>query len=125
VTVPDEARLRRGHNDDQSHRGHQCSETMLAGESWFHISTPPPRGFEPRSLVTGNKGLATGPVRHGENEMRLQALHRVSHVLHPHFYVGKVKYHREPDQQNSLLPPCKSVERGSKVGTIIKVLSMG
>ncbi len=32
-----------------------CSETMLTGESRFHIS--PPRGFEPRSLVTGSKGL--------------------------------------------------------------------
>jgi hypothetical protein len=28
VTVRDEARLRRGHND-QSRRGHQCSETTL------------------------------------------------------------------------------------------------
>jgi hypothetical protein len=26
---------------DKSHWGHQCSETMLTGESWFHISTPP------------------------------------------------------------------------------------
>jgi hypothetical protein len=26
--------------DDQSRRGHQCSETMLTGESRFHISTP-------------------------------------------------------------------------------------
>ncbi len=52
VMVRDEARLRRGH-DDQSHRGNQCSETMLTGESWFHIS--PPRGFEPGSLVTGSK----------------------------------------------------------------------
>jgi hypothetical protein len=55
VTVRDETRLRRGHNDDQSHRGHQCSKTSLTVESWFHIS--PPRGFEPRSLVTGSKGL--------------------------------------------------------------------
>ncbi len=31
-----------------------CSETMLTGESLFHISTPP-RGFEPRSLVMGSK----------------------------------------------------------------------
>ncbi len=29
-----------GHNDDQSRRGHQCSETSLTGESRFHISTP-------------------------------------------------------------------------------------
>jgi hypothetical protein len=26
--------------DDQSHRGHQCSETTLTGESRFHLSTP-------------------------------------------------------------------------------------
>ncbi len=39
MTVWDEARLRRGHNE-QSHRGHQCIETMLTGESLFHISTP-------------------------------------------------------------------------------------
>ncbi len=39
VTVRDEACLRQGHND-QSCRGHQCSETMLTGESRFHLSTP-------------------------------------------------------------------------------------
>ncbi len=54
VTVGDEARLRLGHND-QSHRGHQCSETMLTEESRFHISTP--LGIEPGSLMTGSKGL--------------------------------------------------------------------
>jgi hypothetical protein len=37
--VRDKARLERGH-DDQSRRGHQCSETTLKGESRFHISTP-------------------------------------------------------------------------------------
>ncbi len=26
--------------------------------------------------MTGSKGLVPGPVRHGENEVRLQALHR-------------------------------------------------
>ncbi len=31
--------------------GHQCSETMLTGESRFHISTPPGNG--PGSLMTG------------------------------------------------------------------------
>jgi hypothetical protein len=36
VTVRDEARLRQGHND-QSRRGHQCSETMITGESRFHL----------------------------------------------------------------------------------------
>jgi hypothetical protein len=39
VMVRDEAHLRQGHND-QSRRGHQCSETTLTGESRFHISTP-------------------------------------------------------------------------------------
>jgi hypothetical protein len=39
VTVRDEARLRRGHND-QSRCSHQCSEAMLTEEFWFHISTP-------------------------------------------------------------------------------------
>jgi hypothetical protein len=39
VMVRDEARLRRGH-DDQSRRVHQCSKTTLKGESWFHISPP-------------------------------------------------------------------------------------
>jgi hypothetical protein len=39
VTVRDEASFRRGHND-QSRQRHQCSETTLTGESWFHISTP-------------------------------------------------------------------------------------
>jgi hypothetical protein len=39
VMVRDEAHLRRGH-DNQSHRGHQCSETTLTGESLFHIVTP-------------------------------------------------------------------------------------
>jgi hypothetical protein len=39
VTVQDEARLRQGHND-QSRRGHQCSETTRTGESHFHTSTP-------------------------------------------------------------------------------------
>ncbi len=39
VMIRDEARLRWGHNE-QSRRGHQCSETTLTGESWFHVSTP-------------------------------------------------------------------------------------
>ncbi len=53
VMVRDKARLRRGHRNNQSCRGHQCSQTMLTGESRFHIS--PPRGFEPRSLVMRSK----------------------------------------------------------------------
>ncbi len=40
VGVRDKARLRRGHNDDQSRRGHQCSIATLTGESRFYISTP-------------------------------------------------------------------------------------
>ncbi len=52
VTVQDEARLIRGHND-QSRQGHQCSETTLTGESRFHLGTP--LGIEPRSLMTGSK----------------------------------------------------------------------
>ncbi len=54
MTDWDEARLRRGRND-QSRQGHQCSETTPTGESRFHIS--PPRGLELGSLVSGSKGL--------------------------------------------------------------------
>jgi hypothetical protein len=42
--------------EDQSHQGHQCSETMLTGESRFHISSP--RGFEPVTLVAGSKQVS-------------------------------------------------------------------
>jgi hypothetical protein len=42
--------------DDQSRRGHQCSETTLTGESRFHIS--PPRGFEPVTFVAGSKQVS-------------------------------------------------------------------
>jgi hypothetical protein len=52
MSVWDEARLRRGHND-QSRQGHLCSETLLTGESRFHISTP--MGIEPGSLMTGSE----------------------------------------------------------------------
>ncbi len=48
-----QSRLRQGHRNYQSRLSHQCSETTLTGESWFHIS--PPRGFEPGSLVMGSK----------------------------------------------------------------------
>jgi hypothetical protein len=54
VTVQDEACLGRGHND-QSCRGHQCSETTPTGEFRFHISTF--LGIKPGSLMTGSKGL--------------------------------------------------------------------
>ncbi len=53
VTVWDKACFRRGHND-QSHWGHQCSETMLTGESRFHISIP--LGIEPGSPLMGGGG---------------------------------------------------------------------
>jgi hypothetical protein len=57
VTVWDEARLRRGHND-QSRWDHQCSETMLTGESRFYLSTTlGTLGIEFGSLMTGSKGL--------------------------------------------------------------------
>ncbi len=39
VTIQYKACLRRDHND-QSRRGHQCSETMLTGEYRFHASIP-------------------------------------------------------------------------------------
>ncbi len=38
--------------------------------------TSTPLGFEPGTLVVGSKRVSTGPVRHGENEVRLQALYR-------------------------------------------------
>jgi hypothetical protein len=71
VTVRDEARLRRGHND-RSRQGHQCSKTTLTEESWFHISTPPADWtWAPRD------GKRTGgPVELCWNAVRLQALHR-------------------------------------------------
>ncbi len=52
VTVRDKGCLRRGHND-QSHQGHQCSETALTGGSRFYISTP--LGNEPGCLMMGSK----------------------------------------------------------------------
>ncbi len=54
VMIRDEACLRQGHRNDQSRRGHQCSETTLTGESRFHISTPP-GDLNPGSLLTGIK----------------------------------------------------------------------
>ncbi len=51
VTVGDEALLMINHVG-----GHQCSETTLTGESWFHIN--PPRGFEPVTLVAGSKQVS-------------------------------------------------------------------
>jgi hypothetical protein len=64
--VRDEALLRRGHNN-QSRRGHQCSETTLTTESRFHI-----RGFEPGFWhgIKGKKvsqklsGMDDGPEIH-------------------------------------------------------------
>ncbi len=40
VTILDEACFRRGHRNYQLCRGHQCSETMLIGESRFPIVPP-------------------------------------------------------------------------------------
>ncbi len=59
VTVRDEARLRRGHND-QSRGGHQCSKTMITGKSQVHRSTPPP----PRdwARVPHDRKQTGGPV---------------------------------------------------------------
>ncbi len=72
VTVRDEARLRRGHND-QSRRGHQCCETTLTGESRIHISTP--RGLNPGPSWWEAKGWTTRKVELCMNAVRLQALH--------------------------------------------------
>ncbi len=75
VMVQDEARLRRGHND-QSRPGHQCSETMLTGESRSHISTP--WGLNPGPLWQEANGWTTGPVELCVNAVRLQALHKIA-----------------------------------------------
>jgi hypothetical protein len=89
VTVRDKARLRRG-NDDQSRRGHQFSETTLTGESrLFHISTL--LGFEPGSLVTGSKQVVHWTVRHGEKEVRLQALHKTLFQLAVSSSIGLIR----------------------------------
>jgi hypothetical protein len=72
VTVWDKACRRRGHND-QSRLRHQCSETMLTGESLFHISTP--LGVEP--LREAN-GWTTGPVElcmNAVRDCRLSTMH--------------------------------------------------
>ncbi len=74
VTVREEACLRQGHND-QSHGGHQCSETTLTGESGLHISTPP--GIEPGSLITGSKRVVHWTSETRCDAVRLQALHNI------------------------------------------------
>jgi hypothetical protein len=51
-----------------------CSETMLTGESRFHISTP--LGIELRSLMTGSNGWTPRLVELCMNAVRLKALHR-------------------------------------------------
>jgi hypothetical protein len=43
----------------------------------------------------------------------------------PHFHMVRTNVKGEPNQLNSLLPPCEPEERGSKVSLIIKVLRMG
>jgi hypothetical protein len=50
-----------------------CSETALAGESQFHISTP--WGLNPGPLMTGSKRVDHWTVELCMNEVRLQALH--------------------------------------------------
>ncbi len=72
VTVRDEARCRRGYND-QSRWGHQCREMTLTGESLFHISTP--WGLNPGPSGWEANGWTTGPVELCMNAVRLQALH--------------------------------------------------
>ncbi len=72
VTLRDEARLRRGHNE-QSRRDHLYSETTLTGESRFHISTP--RGLNPGPSWWEADGWTTWPVELCINTVRLQALH--------------------------------------------------
>jgi hypothetical protein len=52
----------------------QCSETMLTGESQFHISTP--LGIESGSLMTGSKQVDHWTSGLCMNEVRLQVLHR-------------------------------------------------
>jgi hypothetical protein len=69
-------RLRQGHND-QSHQDHRCTDTMLTGESRFHISTP--LGIEPGSFTTGRNGWTTGQVELCMNAVRLQALHSIGY----------------------------------------------
>ncbi len=57
----------------RSPRGHQCCETMLKGESRFHIGTP--LGIEP-SWREANR-WTTRPVGLCMNVVRLQALHKL------------------------------------------------
>jgi hypothetical protein len=73
VTVRDEARIRRGHNDP-SCQGHQCSKTMQTGESRSHKGTPP-RGLNPGPSWREANGWTTGPLELCMNAVRLQALH--------------------------------------------------
>ncbi len=72
VAVQDEARLRRG-NNDQSRWGHQCSEATLTEESRFHTSTP--LGLNQGPSWQEAFGWPTGPVELCMNAVRLQALH--------------------------------------------------
>ncbi len=53
-----------------------CSETMLTGESQFHISIP--MEIEPGFLMTGNNWWTTGPVELCMNAVRLQTLQLLS-----------------------------------------------
>jgi hypothetical protein len=85
-----QARLRQGHND-QSRRGHQCSETTLTGESRLHISTPPP-GIEIRSLLTGSKQVVHWTGEQSVNAVRLQALHKPNIMVYGHVLDRRLQF---------------------------------
>ncbi len=75
VTVRDEAHLRRGHND-QTHWGHQRSETKLTGESRFHTSSHP--GDWTRVTHDGKQtGEPLDQWNCKVDAVRLQALHKI------------------------------------------------
>ncbi len=97
VTVWNEARLRWGHND-QSRQGHQCSKTMITGESQFHISTP--WGLNPGPSWQEAKGWTTGPVELCMNAVRLQAF-----TLQRFWHSNKTPRHAKEHSstQNALL----------------------
>jgi hypothetical protein len=83
VMLRDEARLRRGHRNDQSRWGHQCSETTLTGESWFHLSTP-------QGIWTGVPcdGKQTGSPLNQWDMVIMQALHNLMlRPIQPYFYL--------------------------------------
>jgi hypothetical protein len=50
----------------------------------------PPEDLNPGPLWREAKGWSTGPVRHGENEVRLQVLHTLFHHFISPFRFGKI-----------------------------------